>query len=71
MRLPLFWLHDYCDPELPADALATRLALTGTEVDRVHRHGVAALEHFRVGPRAVGRAPSRRGPPHRLHGRDG
>jgi phenylalanyl-tRNA synthetase beta chain len=49
MRLPLFWLHDYCDPGLPADELATRLALTGTEVDRVHKHGVAALEHFRVG----------------------
>jgi phenylalanyl-tRNA synthetase beta chain len=49
MRLPLFWLHDYCDPGLPAEELATRLALTGTEVDRVHKHGVAALEHFRVG----------------------
>ena len=29
--------------------LAERLALTGTEVDRVHAHGVAALEHFVVG----------------------
>jgi phenylalanyl-tRNA synthetase beta chain len=49
MRLPLLWLHDYCDPGLPAAELATRLALTGTEVDRVHTHGVTALEHFRVG----------------------
>jgi phenylalanyl-tRNA synthetase beta chain len=49
MRLPLLWLHDYCDPGLPAAELATRLALTGTEVDRVHAHGVTALEHFRVG----------------------
>jgi phenylalanyl-tRNA synthetase beta chain len=49
MRLPLLWLHDYCDPGLPAFELATRLALTGTEVDRVHTHGVAALEFFRVG----------------------
>jgi phenylalanyl-tRNA synthetase beta chain len=49
MRLPLFWLHDYCDPGLEAFPLATRLALTGTEVDRVHTHGVTALEHFVVG----------------------
>jgi phenylalanyl-tRNA synthetase beta chain len=48
MRLPLFWLHDHCDPGLPADALAERLAMTGTEVDRIHTHGVAALEHFVV-----------------------
>jgi phenylalanyl-tRNA synthetase beta chain len=49
MRLPLLWLHDYVDPGLPAEALAERLAMTGTEVDRVHRHGVAALQHFRIG----------------------
>jgi phenylalanyl-tRNA synthetase beta chain len=49
MRLPLLWLHDYCDPGLPAAQLATRLAMTGTEVDRVHTHGVTALEHFVVG----------------------
>src|SRR3954468_9994436 len=49
MRLPLFWLHDYCDPGLPAHDLATRLALTGTEVERVLTHGVTALEHFVVG----------------------
>src|SRR5215211_965893 len=49
MRLPLLWLHDYCEPGLEPFALATRLALTGTEVDRVHTHGVTALEHFVVG----------------------
>ena len=49
MRLPLLWLHDFCDPGLPAAELATRLAMTGTEVDRVHAHGVGALEHFVVG----------------------
>jgi phenylalanyl-tRNA synthetase beta chain len=49
MRLPLLWLRDYCDPGLPAAELATRLAMTGTEVDRVHAHGVSALEHFVVG----------------------
>jgi phenylalanyl-tRNA synthetase beta chain len=49
MRLPLIWLHDYCDPGLAPVELATKLALTGTEVDRVHAHGVAGLEHFVVG----------------------
>jgi len=49
MRLPLVWLADYCDPGLPAQELATRLALTGTEVERVERHGVGATEAFVVG----------------------
>src|SRR5581483_7438611 len=49
MRVPLFWLHDYVRPELDAHALADRLAMTGTEVERVERHGVAGLENFVVG----------------------
>jgi phenylalanyl-tRNA synthetase beta chain len=49
MRLPLLWLHDYCDPGLPAPQLAERLAMTGTEVERIHAHGVTALENFVVG----------------------
>jgi phenylalanyl-tRNA synthetase beta chain len=49
MRLPLFWLTDYVDPGMEASELAARLAMTGTEVDRVHTHGVSALENFVVG----------------------
>jgi phenylalanyl-tRNA synthetase beta chain len=49
MRLPLFWLHDYVNPGLEASKLAERLAMTGTEVDRVLTHGVAALDYFVVG----------------------
>jgi phenylalanyl-tRNA synthetase beta chain len=49
MRVPLAWLHDYVRPELDVRELATRLALTGTEVDRLHHHGVAALDAFVVG----------------------
>jgi phenylalanyl-tRNA synthetase beta chain len=49
MRVPIAWLHEYCAPELDAFALAERLAMTGTEVERVERHGVTALEHFVVG----------------------
>ena len=49
MKLPLFWLNDYVDPALQASKLAARLAMTGTEVDRVLTHGVAALDYFVVG----------------------
>ncbi|MDQ3631043.1 MAG: phenylalanine--tRNA ligase subunit beta, partial [Actinomycetota bacterium] len=49
MRVPLSWLHDYVTPELGLRELATRLAMTGTEVDRIHHHGVDAVEHFVVG----------------------
>ena len=49
MRLPLSWLHDYVAPELALRDLATRLAMTGTEVDRIHHHGVDAVERFVVG----------------------
>jgi len=49
MRVPLSWLYEYCNPGMDAVALAQRLAMTGTEVERVERHGVDALEHFVVG----------------------
>jgi phenylalanyl-tRNA synthetase beta chain len=49
MRVPLEWLHEYCAPDLPAHKLAERLAMTGTEVERLERHGVSALENFVVG----------------------
>ncbi len=49
MRVPLGWLQEYCAPDLPVEQLAQRLAMTGTEVDRVEHHGVRALEHFVVG----------------------
>ena len=49
MRVPVAWLHEYCAPDIPVGELATRLAMTGTEVDRIDHHGVSALEHFVVG----------------------
>jgi len=49
MRIPVEWLEEYCAPDLSVGELATRLAMTGTEVDRVEHHGVHALEHFVVG----------------------
>ncbi len=49
MRVPLEWLHDYCEPHMDAHTLAQRLALTGTEVERVEHHGVLATANFVVG----------------------
>ena len=61
MRLPLFWLTDYVDPQLEPAKLAERLDMTGTEVDahphaRRHRAG-----QLRRRPRAR-RASSTRTP---------
>jgi len=49
MRVPLEWLAQYCDPGLKPGELATRLAMSGTEVDRIHHHGVRNLDAFVVG----------------------
>ena len=49
MRVPLEWLTEYVDPQLPVGELAERLAMTGTEVDRVAHHGVGELDAFVVG----------------------
>jgi phenylalanyl-tRNA synthetase beta chain len=49
LRVPLSWLREYCAPDLSAGELAERLAMTGTEVERVEHHGVGALEHFVLG----------------------
>jgi phenylalanyl-tRNA synthetase beta chain len=49
VRVPLHWLREYCNPPLDAAQLAERLAMTGTEVERVERHGVTGLENFVVG----------------------
>jgi phenylalanyl-tRNA synthetase beta chain len=49
MRVPVFWLHDYCDPKIGITELEHRLTMTGTKVEAIHSHGVGALEHFLVG----------------------
>src|SRR3954471_8436690 len=49
MLLPRFWLTDFCDPRLETFKLAERLDMTGTAVERIHAHGVTALEYFIVG----------------------
>ncbi len=49
MRVPISWLREYCSPQLDTFALGERLAMTGTEVERVETHGVSALAQFVVG----------------------
>jgi len=49
MRVPYSWLREYCDPGLEAGELAERLAMTGTEVERVGLVGPPSAEGFVVG----------------------
>ncbi|MDW5598199.1 phenylalanine--tRNA ligase subunit beta [Conexibacter stalactiti] len=48
MKVPLSWLHEHVHPDLDAATLAERLALTGTEVERVTHHGVPSGDNFVV-----------------------
>ena len=52
MRVPLNWLQEHCAPEGLIDdprALAVRLTMTGTEVERVDHAGAPAPDGFVVG----------------------
>jgi phenylalanyl-tRNA synthetase beta chain len=49
MRVPLTWLREYCDPGMEPAALADRLVMTGTEVERLHQVGPPSAEGFVVG----------------------
>ena len=49
MRVPYAWLREYCDPGIDAGELAERLAMTGTEVERVGLVGPPAPAGFVVG----------------------
>ncbi|MGH2905271.1 MAG: phenylalanine--tRNA ligase subunit beta [Solirubrobacterales bacterium] len=49
MRVPMEWLNEYCRSGIAPDELAERLAMTGTEVERLVRHGAPSNENFVVG----------------------
>jgi phenylalanyl-tRNA synthetase beta chain len=49
MRAPTGWLAEYCDAGLSAEALAERLTMTGTEVERLALHGAPSDEGFVIG----------------------
>ena len=52
MKVPVSWLREFVDFDLPVEELARRLVFTSCEVDRVVHRGVpggANYEHFVVG----------------------
>ncbi len=49
MRVPYSWMCEHCDPGIDASELAERLAMTGTEVERVSAIGPPSSENFIVG----------------------
>ncbi|MBW8059254.1 MAG: phenylalanine--tRNA ligase subunit beta [Solirubrobacterales bacterium] len=49
MRVPYTWLRELCDPGIGPEELAERLAMTGTEVERVATVGPPSAEGFVVG----------------------
>jgi phenylalanyl-tRNA synthetase beta chain len=49
MRIPYSWLSEYCDPGIGPQELAERLAMTGTEVERVGTIGPPSADGFVVG----------------------
>jgi len=49
MRVPYSWLREYCDTGMEPAALADRLVMTGTEVERVETVGPPSGDGFVVG----------------------
>ncbi len=50
MKVPVSWLRDFVQFDLPVPELAERMSMTGTKVEAVHRRGVPeGLEFYRVG----------------------
>jgi phenylalanyl-tRNA synthetase beta chain len=49
MKVPYSWLREYCDPGTDPGQLAERLAMTGTEVERVGVVGPPLTEGFVIG----------------------
>jgi phenylalanyl-tRNA synthetase beta chain len=49
VKVPYAWLREYCDPGTEPGELAERLAMTGTEVERVATVGPPSSEGFVVG----------------------
>jgi phenylalanyl-tRNA synthetase beta chain len=49
VRVPYSWLREYCDPGVEPGQLAERLAMTGTEVERVGTVGPPSADGFVIG----------------------
>ena len=69
MKVPYSWMAEYCDPGLEPEVLAEKLAMTGTEVERVVTTGPPKTDGFVIGRGHRRRTASRRRPALRLHRR--
>jgi phenylalanyl-tRNA synthetase beta chain len=49
VKVPVSWLRTYCDPDWDSRELATQLAMSGTEVERVAAAGAPSPDGFVVG----------------------
>jgi phenylalanyl-tRNA synthetase beta chain len=49
MKVPYFWLREYCDPDFPAPELLDRIALRTTDVEGISYVGPPSPEGFVVG----------------------
>lgn len=49
MRVPYEWMAEYCDPGLEPRVLAEKMAMTGTEVERVVTLGPPSADGFVIG----------------------
>jgi phenylalanyl-tRNA synthetase beta chain len=49
MKVPYFWLREYCDPGIAIDELAERIAMRSTEVERISHFGPSSADGFVVG----------------------
>jgi phenylalanyl-tRNA synthetase beta chain len=49
MKVPFSWLREYCDPGLPAEAVAELMSTRAVEVERVSEFGAPSPEGFVVG----------------------
>jgi phenylalanyl-tRNA synthetase beta chain len=49
MRIPYFWLREYCDPDLTVERLGELLALRTTELERISCVGPPSADGFVVG----------------------
>ncbi|MDQ2622131.1 MAG: phenylalanine--tRNA ligase subunit beta, partial [Actinomycetota bacterium] len=49
MRIPYSWMAEHCDPALEPDVLAEKMAMTGTEVERVLTVGPESADGFVIG----------------------
>ena len=49
MKVPLSWLRRYCDPGWETARIGERLAMTGTELERVVAIGAASTDNYVIG----------------------